>query len=117
MIEINDRVGVILKTDNKTKECFFLGYGIYEGKFIPDIINCSKKKLKHVKGLIKTNLEVCRFKLDNKEIYYDFDIWFMSAKRFEDVFIHDEYEEGWKIVNVDRKGKWRKNEIVLSKAI
>ena len=108
MIEINDRVAVILKTNRFTKECFFLGYGIYEGKFAPDIINCSKKKRKWINGLIRENKEVCRFKLDNGEIYYDIDTWHMSAKRFEDVFIHDEYEEGWKVIRIDRYGKRRK---------
>jgi len=108
MIKIGDRIGLILKTNVNTKECFFLGYGVYEGRFVPDIINCSKKYRKNAKWLIRENKEICRFKLDNGEIFYEFDTWCMSEERFNAVFVNDEYKEGWKVINIDRYGKRRK---------
>ena len=104
MIEINDRVALILKTNVPNKQCFFLGYGIYEGRFPLDKKYCSKK----VKKLDVKKDDSCRFKLDNGEIYFDIDIWVMSEERFNAAFINDEYKEGWKIINIDRKGRRRK---------
>jgi len=103
MIEVNDRVGIIINTKDSTKECFFLGYGIYEGKYIPSGDNLSKK----AKLLSKEKKESCRFKLDDGNIIYATDCWFMFEERFNAVFVNDEYEEGWKIINVDIKGKRR----------
>ena len=104
-LQIGDRVGVILKTNGITRQCFFLGYGIYEGKQPLDF-NYISSKMKRKLG--DSNKEGHRFKLDNGEIYYDVDIWFMGEERFNAVFVNDEYEEGWKIINVDRKGRRRK---------
>ena len=104
MIEINDRVGIILKIDNETRKCYFLGYGIYEGKYVPSGDNLSKK----AKMLSRYKKESCRFKLDDGNIIYDIDCWIMSEGRFNAVFVNDEYKEGWKVINVDIKGKRRK---------
>jgi hypothetical protein len=105
MMEIGDRVGVILKTNNETRKCYFLGYGIYEGKYKLDARYCSKRA---VNVLINLDVDLCRFKLDDGDKIYDADCWFMSEERFNAVFVNDEYKEGWKIINVDRKGKRRK---------
>jgi hypothetical protein len=101
-IKIGERVGLVLKTNVRKHYCFFLGYGVYEGQFIPiDSID------KRVKRLNEEQKICCRFKLDSGEIIYDFQCWFMSEERFNEAFINDCYEEGWKIINVDNKGRRR----------
>ena len=102
-LEINDRIAVILKSDAKTRQCYFLGYGIYEGKMPLDKQYCSKKVKKMNLGKVDSH----RFKLDNGEIYFDIDVWFMSEERFNAAFVNDEYKAGWKVVNIDRKGRRR----------
>jgi len=112
--EINTRKAIVLKLNFNKKKCFLLGYGIYEGKFIPDTVILrrilNKKKRRLVENLIVDKIECCRFKMDDGQILYQFDGWFIPEKRFIDLFVNDSEKEGWKVINVDIYGKRRKNE-------
>jgi hypothetical protein len=111
-IEVNSRVALILKLDDNKRNCYFLGYGIYEGKFVPDIGVLkriyNKKRRRMIETSIKDGKENCRFILDEGQILYDFDCWMMEEERFKVVFIDDVYDEGWKVININIYGKRRK---------
>ncbi len=104
LIKIGDRIAIILKTDNRTRNCFLLGYGIYEGKFIPPANVPSKKGKKFHNEYEPTD----RFLCDDGNIYWMYESWIMSEDNFKAAFVNDCYDEGWKVINVDIKGKRRK---------
>lgn len=107
MLKIGDRVAVILKNEVdyiSNNICYFLGYGIYEGAVVPELKKETKKNKLHNK-LCRIGFPANRFKLDNGEIFYDYECWFMSEERFKKAFVEDEYHENWKVILVDRKGK------------
>lgn len=104
-LQIGDRIGFILKLRNEKKHCYFVGYGIYEGEFKPDIEDFKNiKKKKRIK-MIENIKGSCRFKLDSGETVWQWQGWWLSEERFKEVFINDCYKEGWKVINVDMKGK------------
>lgn len=102
-IEVGNRIGIILKLDNRKRNCFFLGYGIYEGKFIPPENVPSKKG----KTLYREHKECCKLLCDDGNTYWDFECWFMTEEMFKEVFVNDCYNECWDIINIDIKGRRR----------
>jgi predicted PolB exonuclease-like 3'-5' exonuclease len=100
-LEVGERIAAILKLNVMNKKCYFLGYGVYEGKdIVPE--NTSGKRSKK---FIRFHIPCCKLCMDDGNIYYDFQCWFMSEERFKEVFIKDCYKEGWKVVEVDLKGR------------
>lgn len=100
---IGERIGIILKLDTRKRNCFFLGYGIYEGKFIPPANVPSKKG----KKLHNEHESTDRFLCDDGNTYWMYESWIISEERFKEVFINDCYKENWKVINVDIHGKRR----------
>lgn len=101
IIEVGDRVATILELNNNKHKCYFLGYGAYQGKqIVPE--NTEGKKCKR---FIKFHIPAGKIEMDDGNIYWDFQCWIMGEKRFKEVFIKDCYKEGWKIVEVDLKGR------------
>ena len=98
----NDRAALISKNYTKRHLCYFMGYGVYEGRYeIP-----YNKKLDRTGRKLAVNGELhCRFRLDDGKVFFDYECWNMSEERFKVVFVNDEYKEGWKVIKVNRKSK------------
>lgn len=110
VIEIGERIAFIKNTNARNRKCYLLDYGKYLGKYIPtedDILLVTNKKKK--KLMRKNSNEACKFLLDDGTIvWFPWDGWFMLESRFKEVFINDCFNEGWKVVNIDMKGRRRK---------
>lgn len=102
MIQINDRVAVISKNVVKLHRCYFIGYGVYNGKYT---IPYNNKLNSYTKKLSKSFIPCGKFTLDDGRIFYDCEVWIMSEERFIKAFVEDEYKEGWKVIKVNRKSK------------
>lgn len=102
IIKTGERVALILKLDTKKRICYFLGYGVYDGEYIPEL-DLTNKKTERI--TTKTNQESCRFTLDTGEVFYDYFVWFMEEDRFNKVFLNDCYEEKWKVKLCNKYGK------------
>jgi hypothetical protein len=100
-LQIGDRVGVILKLNEKKRECYFLGYGTYMGKSLVPEDAVGKK----CKKFIKFHIPAGKIIMDDKNVYWDFQCWIMSEERFNKVFVNDCYDEGWEIIDIDIHGR------------
>jgi ribosome biogenesis GTPase A len=107
-LRFNERVAFIRGTNSKKHICFFLGYGIYLGKQTPTIKEINNIKRKDKKLIANKMNKADKFLLDDGNIYWAWDGYFISIERFKKLFINDYYKEGWRIINVDNKGRWRK---------
>jgi hypothetical protein len=107
-INPGERIAIIRNTNDSTRKCYFLGYGIYEGKFVPPNYVPSKKG----KEFSKRNIECCKLKLDSGEVLWDFEVWFMLENRFKEVFVNDYYKEYWEVIDIEINGKRKNNEII-----
>ena len=101
-LKLGERVALISKNNVKRHLCYFMGYGIYEGFFE---IPYNKKLDKLGKHLAKVGELHHRFKLDDNQIFFDYELWFMPEERFKEVFVRDYYCEGWKVIKTRRKSK------------
>jgi len=108
-LEINEEIAFVRGMNSNKHICYLLGYGKYLGKYIPtkDEINNIKRKDK--KSLAFRIKEACKFLLKDGNIYWEWDGYFINKNRFKELFIDDIYKEGWKIIYVDKNGRWRKN--------
>jgi hypothetical protein len=76
MVKIGERVGAILSADKN--ECRYLGFGVYEGDFIP----------KEAVGFIaeaekKQGMTNPRIRLDNGKVVYGCECWWGSEERIK----------------------------------
>ena len=97
-----ERIALISKNDNGRHISYLIGYGIYDGFFE---IPYSKRLDKIGKQLAKRGGTHCRFHLDNGCVLFDYECWFMAEDRYKEVFINDEYKEGWRVVHINKKSK------------
>ena len=101
-LQVNDRVALISKTNSRKHKCYFIGYGIYNGKFT---VPLNDKLDKKGRAIAKKFIPCCKFTTDDDKIFYDYECWFMSEERFKAAFVNDEYKEGWKVIKVNRKSR------------
>jgi len=103
-IEPGERVAVVLNRINEKKhKIYFVGYGKYDGLYeCPNSI----KKLK--KLALNKKILLGRITLENGGTAWLYNCWIHRAERFDELFIEDIYKEGWKVINVDLNGKFRK---------
>jgi hypothetical protein len=90
-IKEGERIAVIYKNDVTKRLCYFIGYGVFIEKIITH-----------------GNIFEGKAKLDSGEEINLFKYWFMLEERFNELFVKDCYDEGWKIINVYLNGKRRK---------
>lgn len=77
MIKIGGRVGAILGSERETVS--FLGYGVYEGEFIPkEAVGVMARLLKKSR---RTNP---RIKLDSGKVVYECECWWGSEKEIQE---------------------------------
>ena len=97
MHKIGERVGAILSGEGDT--CYFIGYGIYEGDFIPESnIGGFGKLLKEV-GITNP-----RIKLDNGGYVYGCECWWGAEDS-----IRERLKNFKNIVLVDMEAKRKKD--------
>ena len=101
-LQVNDRVALISKTNSRKHKCYFIGYGIYNGKFTVPLNDKLDKKGRYIS---KNFIPCCKFTTDDDKIFYDYECWFLSEERFKAAFVNDEYKEGWKVIKVNRKSR------------
>jgi hypothetical protein len=101
-IQPNERVALISKTNTKKHLCYFIGYGIYCGKFT---VPLNDKLDKKGRAIAKKFIPCCKFITDDNKIFYDYECWEISEERFKAAFVNDEYKEGWKVIKVNRKSR------------
>ena len=98
MNKIGDRVGAILGANDGI--CEFLGYGVYEGDFIPE------EAVGFMAGILKkSKRENPRIKLDNGKIVYGCECWWGGEEKVKEMLA--KYKEV-KAVDIDEVRKENK---------
>ena len=93
--DVGTRIGALLTYDSDT--CLFLGYGVYEGDFIPPTT---------VGGLNK-GFPNPRLKLDNGETVWGCEVWWGPEAEMKTIADRYEAKGGLKLVDINdyRNGK------------
>jgi hypothetical protein len=94
-IRIEDKVGAILDYNVKSKRIRFLGYGIYEGNFVPH------QAIGYLRDILVSNNATCpRIKLDTGKYVYGCECWWGSVDII-DKELEKARNDGYEVVNVD----------------
>ena len=101
-MEINDRVALISKLNDKKHFCYFIGYGVYRGR---SIVKLNSKLDKIGRSIAKKLIPCYMFITDDNRIFYNYECWHMPEEIFKKVFINDLYHENWKIIKSRKKSK------------